>query len=292
MSCMQKLSIIIPIYNEEKGLEKTIEFFENLLQESPDSEIIFVNDASTDGSARILNTIKDDRIKVLNHTVNKGYGAAIKTGVKNSLGEYVALTDADGSYPNEKISVLYRRLTDEKADMAIGTRTGTTVKIGVLRKFAKFILRKLAEYLSGEKILDLNSGLRVIKKEVVLKFLRFLPDGFSFTTTITLCCMANNYKIITEPINYYAREGKSKIRPIKDTLSFIQLIIFTIMYFNPLKIFLPLSFFLFLASVSVLLYSYFFTEKVMDITTVILFVASLQVLALGMVADLIVKRVK
>jgi hypothetical protein len=128
-----------------------------------------------------------------------------------------------------------------------------------------------------------------MRKDRVERFFSILPDSFSFTSTITLAFLTNGYSVKYIPIEYYKRKGKSKIHPIKDTLNFIQLIIRTIMYFNPLKIFLPLSFIFFMASAAVLIVSWL-SGQFMDVTTVILFVTGIQLLAIGMIADLIDKR--
>jgi glycosyltransferase involved in cell wall biosynthesis len=286
---MENLSIIIPVYNEEETVGETVKFFEDFLEENPNVEVIFINDGSTDKTGQILNTTQNENIKIINQPKNKGYGAAIKRGVMKSSYQYIAITDADGSYPNDKIPDLFKKLAEENADMSVGARTGKVVEIGIFRKFGKYILRKLAEYLSEEEIPDLNSGLRIIKKGLVLKFLRYLPNRFSFTTTLTLSLLANNYKIVYLPIDYYKRRGRSKIKPISDTLNFLQLIVRTVMFFNPLKIFLPLSIFFILLSLSVLVITYFL-GRVMDITTILLFVTGLNFLAIGLLADLIDKR--
>ena len=286
---MENLSIIIPVYNEEKAIAETVKYFKTLLEENPGIEIIFIDDGSTDNTRQILESIKDDQIKVITHDKNKGYGAAIKQGVKISSYEHIAITDADGSYPHEKIYELYEKLHAEKADMSIGARVGKKVKIGIFRRLPKFVLRKLAEYLSEEEIPDLNSGMRIIKKEMILKSFKYLPKGFSFTTTLTLSLLANNQKIIYCPIDYYKRKGKSKIKPIRDTLNFLQLIIRTVMFFNPLKVFLPLSGFFIILSFLVLIISYL-KGRVMDITTILLFITGLHLLAIGLLADLIDKR--
>ena len=286
---MENLSIIIPVYNEENAVGETVNYFNTLLEKNPGVEIIFVDDGSVDNTPQILESFRSKYVKIITQDRNKGYGAAIKRGVKNSSLEYIGITDADGSYPHEKISELFEKLLAENADMAIGARVGKKVEIGIFRRFPKFVLRKLAEYLSEEEIPDLNSGLRIIKKEHILKSLKYLPEGFSFTTTLTLFLLANNYKIIYLPIDYYKRKGKSKINPVKDTLNFLQLIIRTVMFFNPLKIFLPLSGFFFILSFLVLIISYL-AGRVMDITTILLFVTGLHLLAIGLLADLIDKR--
>lgn len=287
--CVDKLSIIIPVYNEEDALYETVSFFEDLLKTSPDSEVIFIDDGSTDKSADILSRLSAPGMRVIKHGKNKGYGASLKTGIKDAKYDSVCITDADASYPNDDIAALYDTFIRENADMVVGARTGAFVDKGIIRKTTKFLLKKLAEYLSGKTILDFNSGFRIFRKELAARALKYLPDGFSFTTTITLYFLSNDHKLTYVPIGYYQRKGKSKIRPIKDSLNFLQLIIRTVMFFNPLKVFLPLSLFFLFLSFSVLLISYIM-GRVMDITTIVLFVMGIQLLALGLLADLIDKR--
>lgn len=286
---MENVSIIIPVYNEEAAILETIHFFQRTLEQNPQTEVIIVNDGSDDGTRKILEAHTGEMIRVIHHDRNKGYGAALKSGIKQASGQYIAITDADGSYPNEQISELYAQLVRENGDMIVGVRTGKIVEARTLRRFFKFFLRKLAENLSGERIPDFNSGLRVLRKDLFQKMARYLPDGFSFTTTLTLSVLAGAHKIIYAPVSYHKRKGKSKIRPLRDTLNFGQLIIRTVMFFNPLKIFFPLSLSLFFLSLFVLVVSYLL-GRVWDITTILLFVAGLQVLALGLLADLIDKR--
>lgn len=286
---MENLTIVIPVYNEEKAISAALEFFKNLSEKNPELEVIFVDDGSTDDTLQILKSNIHSRIILLAHDKNKGYGAAIKSGVKVASHNYIAITDADGSYPNERILELFQMLLKETADMIVGTRTGKIVRIGFFRKFPKYFLKKLAEYLSDSAIPDLNSGLRVIRKELIQKSLKYLPEGFSFTSTLTLSLLSNNHKILYYPINYYKRMGKSKIKPFRDTMNFLQLIIRTVMFFNPLKVFLPLSVFFIVLSFVVLLVS-FLMGRVLDITVIILFVTGLHLLALGLLADLIDKR--
>ncbi len=284
------ISIIIPVYNEEKCIASVLREIEDVMDRSKLSyEIIVVNDGSTDKTLQVLKS-SGSNIKVVNHRVNRGYGASIKTGIGNAQQEVVVITDADGTYPNERIPELVSYI--KNYDMVVGARTGVSVKIPLIRKPAKWVINRLANYLTGVKIPDLNSGFRVMKKAIANKFSRLLPDQFSYTATITLAMFTNGYQVKYIPVDYHVRIGQSKIKPIRDTLNFIQLIVRTVMYFNPLKIFIPLSLVLFFMSIGVFLYSYFFTPKVMDVTTVILFVSAIQVLAIGMVADLVDKRIK
>ena len=284
-----QISIIIPAYNEEKSIVSVLKEIEDVMNRSRLSyEIIVVNDGSTDKTMQVLRN-SGLNIKVFNHGVNRGYGTLLKTGISNAQHEIVVKTDAGGTYPNERIPELVRYM--KGYHMVVGARTGVSIQAPLIRKPAKWVINRLANYLTGVKIPDLNSGLRVMKKAIVNRFARLLPDQFSYTATITLAMLTNGYQVKYVPVDYHARIGQSKIKPIRDTLNFIQLIVRTVMYFNPLKVFIPLGLVLFFMSVGVFLYSYFFTPKIMDVTTVILFVSAVQVLAIGMVADLINKRI-
>lgn len=281
------VSIVVPVYNEEEGCYEVLSELIKIMEKSGfEYEIVAINDGSSDGSAKELDKLKD-KIKIVHHPYNRGYGAAIKTGVKNSKYELIAITDADGTYPNYKIPELISLM--DRFDMVVGARVGKDAKIPFIRRPAKYFITALANYLTQTKIPDLNSGLRIMKKELILRFLKILPDGFSFTTTITLAALTNGYSIEYVPISYERRKGKSKINPIKDTLNFIQLIIRTVLYFEPLRIFIPISLLLLLSSFLVLFISWL-NGKVMDVTTVILFVASIQMLGIGMLADILDRR--
>ena len=291
---MNGLSIIIPVYNEENAIEETIDSIINILNNANfDYEVILVNDGSTDKSmSRIQTKLKDiENFFVFDHKINRGYGASLKTGINNSKYNTIAITDADNTYPNEKIIEFYDMAMNQKLDMLVGARIGQNVKIPVIRRPAKKILQVLANYLANYKIPDLNSGLRIMKKSIVKKFYKILPDGFSFTTTITLAMITNNYQVSFEKINYYSRTGNSKIRPIYDTLNFVQLIVRTVLLFNPLKIFLPVSLFMFLISFILIIYRIFIAES-FGVISIILFVGAIQVLAIGMLADLIDRRIE
>ena len=282
-------SVIVPAFNEEKAIKDILnKLKDSLMSNQIEHEITVVDDASIDNTANIVETVKD--VILLRHPHNMGYGAAIKTGVTRAKYNYIAIIDADGTYPAVELINLIRQLDDK--DMIVGARTGDIVRVPLVRKPAKWILGKLANYLTGTRIKDLNSGMRIMKKEVIEKFLNILPDGFSFTTTITLAMLTNDYTVKYVPINYYERKGKSKIRPFKDTLNFIQLIVRTVMFFEPLKIFIPMSIVMFLASLLVLILSYLLTGRVMDVTVVILFVSGVQLFAIGLIADLIDKRMR
>lgn len=283
------LTVILPVFNEERAIAETIRGLDDCLRAAGwDYEIVVVDDCSQDRTVEVLETLACPALRCIRHGRNRGYGAALKTGILNSHGPMIAITDADGTYPNRRIPELAARL--ENKDMVVGARTGKSVKIPLVRRPAKWLIGRLANYLSRCKIPDLNSGLRVFRRKALLEYLPILPDGFSFTTTITIAMMTSGREVAYVPIDYASRVGKSKIRPIRDSLLFIQLIIRTVLLFEPLRIFLPLSFFIFLAGFGVAVYSYFFTPKFMDMTTAVLFVGAIQILAIGMLADVFNRR--
>lgn len=286
---MVDLSLIIPVYNERDSIIQTIEEIHKTFKADENRisyEIITVNDGSTDGSAEILKQC--DNIRIIENKQNRGYGAALKKGIRHAKGETIAITDADGTYPNGLIPKFYHQFVSSELDMLVASRTGKNVKIPLVRKPAKMFLNLLANYLTNTRIPDLNSGLRLFRKEYAVKYFPIISDGFSFTTTITLAMLSNDYTVHYEPIEYASRAGKSKIRPIKDTFNFIILIIRTIAFFNPLKIFVPVSLILLLISIIGLIYQVV-TGNIGD-TSVILLLSSLQIFLIGILADLIIRK--
>ena len=277
------ISVVVPVYNEEEAIDAVLDELIGVL-ENKTYEIIVVDDGSTDNTT---NVVQEKQVKLIQHPHNIGYGAAIKTGIENAANDLILIIDGDGSYPVKAIPELLKE-TDQY-DMVVGSRTGKEVKIPLYRKPAKWFLSILANYLAGVVIPDLNSGMRIFRKEDAKKFFKILPSGFSFTTTLTLAYLSNDYTVKYRPIDYHERKGKSKIKPFKDGLNFIMLIVRTITYFNPLKIFLPISIMLFVAGMMVLLYQAFVTQNVADLP-VMLILTAFQIGFLGLLADLIVKK--
>ncbi|MBK8177498.1 MAG: glycosyltransferase family 2 protein [Planctomycetes bacterium] len=287
----QGITIVVPVYNEEKGVEGVLERLSALDLGAP-VEILAVNDGSQDGTAAVLDRIRPrlPGLRVVTHAANQGYGAALKTGFTHAKHEVVVITDADGTYPEDRIVDLLRCI-DDGAEMAVGARLGENVHIPLIRRPAKACLRRLASFLAGTPIPDLNSGLRAFRRELVLAYRPILPQGFSFTTTITLAALTNGHRVDYVSVNYAQRHGRSKIRPIKDTLGFTGLIVRTVLYFNPLKVFYPIAGLILLALCGSLYYDMFVEEppNLAD-KSVLLFVLFVQVLAVGLLADLIEKR--
>ncbi|NUQ57062.1 MAG: glycosyltransferase family 2 protein [Candidatus Paceibacter sp.] len=282
-----KFSIILPAYNEEKAIGKVIDDVRISLDNSKyrnSYEILVVDDCSSDKTAEIATS---KNVEVIRRKINGGSGASRKTGILAAKGEVIVMLDADDTYTASDIPVMFDYFPDY--DQVNGARDSEQGTLKFLRLPMKLILRKLASYLSRTKIPDLNTGLKAFKKEIMLKYLWVIPDGFSCVTTMTLAFLCNGHKVKYIPTKYKKRLGNSKFHPIKDTSKYLQTIIRIILYFNPLKIFSSLSFILFVSAIVVFLYSYFFREKILDITILILLITAIQVLGMGMIAELIVK---
>jgi glycosyltransferase involved in cell wall biosynthesis len=280
------LSVVVPAFNEENGIQPVLrELDETLKKAAIPYEILVVDDGSRDATAEKVGALG---LRVVTHDTNRGYGAALKTGFREAKYRDVAMIDADGTYPTEALHEMLAQRRDN--DMVVGARTGDRVHIPLIRRPAKWMLARLANYLSQSKIPDLNSGLRIIKKELVEKFWGLLPNGFSFTTTITLALLVGGYRVKFTPIDYHHRTGSSKIRPIRDTLGFAALIVRTVIYFNPLRFFFPLSLLLILAGGGVLLASALWMERILDTTTALLVLTGVQIAVLGLLADVIAKQ--
>ncbi|MDY7016586.1 MAG: glycosyltransferase family 2 protein, partial [Cyanobacteriota bacterium] len=190
-------SLILPVYNEESGILPTLDRIqENLKNSGCEYEIVAVNDGSSDRSSELLHSRND--IRVIEHRVNRGYGAALKTGIRHAKYPIIAITDADGTYPNERLPQLVA--IAQNADMVVGARIGENVQYSTIRKIPKWFLIRFAEWITNTRIPDLNSGMRVFNKSVVERFIGILPDTFSFTTTITVAMLTNNYVVHYEPI--------------------------------------------------------------------------------------------
>jgi len=282
---MGMVSLVIPAYNEEHGLADVVHGLRARMEASlRPFEIIVVDDGSADRTPEVARGLG---VTVITHMANRGYGAALKTGIRASRGEYVLICDGDGTYPPESIPELLKHIDDY--DMVVAARTGASVDIPFFRRLAKGFLRRLAIYLSDAHIPDLNSGLRVFRRDAAVHFFPILPPGFSFTTTITLAMLCNEGEVMYVPINYSKRTGKSKIRPLRDTLNFLILIMRTILYFNPLKIFLPFGLGIGLMFALSLAYDLFILKDLTEKTLIFMF-GAVQLTAIGVLADLITKR--
>jgi glycosyltransferase involved in cell wall biosynthesis len=281
---MEPVSVVIPAFNEERGVGAVVRDVRRLLQaRGIPGEVLVVDDGSTDATAQAA---LEAGARVLRHRSNHGYGAALKTGIAAARYAVVAILDADGTYPIEPLPEMLERL--ERADMVVGARVGPNVRIPFVRRPAKWVLNRLANFVSAARIPDLNSGLRVFRRDVVMQYFPILPDQFSWTTTITLAMHCDNYAVAYVPIWYRERTGRSKIVPW-DAGSFLVLILRMAMLFRPLRVFLPLV-------VVCLLYG--IVKMSIDLTrdpnisasALLAFMSALLLLLIGMLADALAMR--
>jgi glycosyltransferase involved in cell wall biosynthesis len=280
------VSILIPAYNEEGAIAETVETIRGQAGAFKELEIVVINDGSKDRTGEIAAALP---VTLIEHAVNCGYGAALKTGLQRAKYDYILIADADGTYPLEDIP---RLMADaQKFDMVVGARTGDVVEVPLMRRPGKWIITRLAEYLSQQTIPDLNSGFRVFRKDVALRFLTLYPDGFSFTTTITLAMLTNHYRVKFIPINYHKRVGKSSIHPVRDFTNFTILIIRICAYFKPLNVFVPPAMLMIALGILKGLKDYV-GEHHIGLLAAVLALTGVQMLFIGLLADLIDQRMK
>lgn len=284
-------AIVIPCYNEQDAIDATIGALFRDLPNSDGIEVIVVNDGSTDRTPEILKDLSKTytKLRVVDHDQNVGYGAALKTGIRLAKSDLIFITDADGTYPIDRVVELVDLCHDY--DMVVGARTGENVTYSKLRAMPKFVLQLWVSWLSRQNVPDINSGFRVFRKSVAEQFFGVLSDRFSFTITITLAMLTTNRRTLFVPIDYRARIGKSKIRPIRDTLQFIMLILRTGTYFAPVRAFAPIFVALFIAAISSFIYDVFVIQNLTD-KTVLLFLFSINIAMFALIADMIDKRMR
>jgi glycosyltransferase involved in cell wall biosynthesis len=276
-----RVSVVIPALNEEHGIAGVVQHIGKVLADAGvEHEIIVVDDGSSDKTAAMAEMTA---ATVLRHHINRGYGASLKTGIRAARYDLVAIMDADGTYPADRLPELL--VETRQADMVVGARAAGSTSIPVIRKPAKWFLNRLANFMTNTKIPDLNSGMRVIRRELVFEYIDILPDRFSFTTTITLAGLCDGYRLKFIPIDYLRRVGRSKIKPV-DALNFLILILRTMTYFRPLRIFVPLSLGLLAVGATKFLIDVFGYQRISG-TSVLFGLASLNILSVGVVADLI-----
>jgi len=282
-----ELTIIVPVYNEREAARGVIESIAGAGIETP-YEIVAVDDGSDDGSSEILAELAEKNIiRLVRHDQNRGYGAALKSGITAARGELVMIIDGDGSYPVGHFDEFVKQADDH--DMVVGSRGEKALEEPILRTLVKASIIKSLKLLADIDVPDLNSGLRLMRRDQVRRYFHLLPDGISFTSTITLILLSEACPVKFIPIDYFARTGASKFRPARDTMGILILIVRTLMYFNPMKVLMPLSLVLFAIAVAVGLTSTLF-GKFMDVTTVVIALTASQVFVLGLIADLIAKR--
>jgi glycosyltransferase involved in cell wall biosynthesis len=273
-----QVSILIPVYNEEVGikllLDKLIALkFHELY------EILIINDGSSDHS---LEVIKPYPVRVYSHNVNKGYGAALKTGIRKAHGDKIVILDSDGQHDPVQIPLIVSLL--DEYELVIGTRDKESFQVRT-RQVGKRVIRWVGEYLVEQKLPDYNSGYRGFNKELIKGMLHMMPNGFSFSTTSTLAFLKEGYSIGTIPIRVEERVGRSSnVKFFKDGAKTIMLILRIIMLFNPLKIFFPASFIITIAGIVFGIYGYLIADRFSN-GAIVLTILGMFLFFIGLVAD-------
>ena len=283
------VSVVLPIYNEKGHLRAEIDRIRDALTASSYSfEIIVVDDGSNEGSETELASIPG--ITLITHRRNQGSGAARRTGTTAARGRVVVWTDVDMTYPNNLIPELVDAM--DGYDHIVGWRQTEEGTHKLLRTPAKWIIRKLASYLSETDIKDLNSGLRAFRRDVAMQYVHELPKGFSCVTTLTMSFLGNGYSIAFFPIQYFPRAGRSKFHWLKDTRRYILQVIRMTLSYNPLKVFLPIGLLLLAAGFVKLGFDWSNRDFRLAANTLLVFFAALQVITVGLLADLVVRATK
>ncbi len=287
------VSIILPCYNEQDHVADEVERICVAMDASGyEYELLAFDDASTDETLARLHEAapRFPRMQIVHFHRNGGSGTVRRIGTQRARGEIVVWTDADMTYPNERIPELVQMLEkDSTIDQVVGARTSEQGTHKILRIPAKWFIRKLAEQLTGSQIPDLNSGLRAFRREVALPYLRLLPPGFSCVTTITIAFLSNQHDVRYVPIEYAKRSGRSKFRFVTDAYRYILQVLRMVMYFNPLKVLMPLALFLLGVGIAKAIYDVAAHPFRVADDTVLVFVTGLLIASLALLADLIVR---
>ena len=273
------VAVIVPAYDEQDAIRSTVEHVRSALTAARIvHEIVVVNDGSDDETAA---QARAARAQVIDFPDNIGYGHALKAGIAATDSDLVAILDADGTYPPEALPAMIAMA--EHADMVVGDRGAAMNNVPWVRRPAKWLLKLLASIVAQRRINDVNSGLRVFRRKALEQFIPLLPDGYSFTTTITLCMLATNLTVVYHPIDYRRRIGHSKIRA-RHFVKFIFLVVRLTVFFQPLRIFLPLGAILLLAGAAKAI-----ADASLSATAAFAMLSAILVWSLGLLADMITR---
>lgn len=287
------VTVVLPCYNEQDHVLDELERISKAMDNSGFSyELLVLDDKSTDATLEVLREAipRFPQMRLMAFRRNGGSGTARRIGTTEAYGRIVVWTDADMTYPNERIPEFVQYLRDHPdVDQVVGARTSEQGSHKLLRIPAKWLIRKIAERLVSTKIPDLNSGLRAFRRDVSLPYLRLLPPGFSCVTTITLSFLSNQHAIDYIPIEYAKRAGRSKFHFIKDAYRYILQVLRMVMYFNPMKVLMPPALWLFgigavKAIVDLVRYHFRITSNAL-----LLLVTGLIIGSVALLADLIVR---
>jgi glycosyltransferase involved in cell wall biosynthesis len=270
------ISIVIPARNEASPIAALLP---EVRRHAPDAEIIVVDDGSTDGTAAIA---AGHGARVLPHAYPKGNGAAIKTGARAAHGDILVFMDADGQHRPEDIPRLLAKL-DEGYDMAVGAR-GMRDHAGTHRGFANAVFNFLASWMVNHRVEDLTSGFRAVRAKCFRRFLYLLPNGFSYPTTITMSFFRAGFGVAYVPVSMPPRIGRSHIRPLRDGVRFILIIIKIGTLYSPLKLFLPVSGVFFTTGLGYYLHTFLTSHRFTNMSA-LLFIAAILTFLIGIVSE-------
>lgn len=271
----ENVSIVVPAFNEEAVIGQVVRALKSRF---PHCEIIVVNDGSNDCTADKASV---SGALVISHDHNRGYGASLKTGTRAATRDYVLFCDGDGQHSVEDVRRLIKECDDY--DLVVGARNSDSHQ-PFLRRPGKFIMKKFGELLAGTKIPDLNSGLRIFKRDTLMRYLHLMPDGFSFSTTSTFAIMKSNRKYKYIPIKVKKRAGKSTVNQLKHGPQALLLILRLAVLFEPLKVFLAVSGILAILSIVSFAIDLYSTGGIADIT-VLLSIATIIIFMSGLLCD-------
>jgi len=287
------VSVILPCFNEQDHVLTEIERISTAMDASGYSyELVCYDDKSTDATLAVLREAEPrfPAMRVVAFHRNQGSGTIRRVGTRDARGEIVVWTDADMTYPNERIPEFVGRLDDDVTiDQVVGARTSEEGSYKFLRVPAKWTIRQIAQVLTGVKIPDLNSGLRAFRRDVSLPYLRLLPAGFSCVTTLTVSFLSNQHEISYVPIDYAKRAGKSKFKFVRDAYRYILQVLRMVMYFNPIKVLMPIALSLLVLGFGKVVYDVIAHPVRVAINTLLLLVSGLIIAAVALLADLVVR---
>lgn len=294
-TALPDVTIVLPCFNEVGHVIEELDRITAAMEESGLSyDLDVYDDYSTDGTRELLAKVAKEgtypRMRYFPRQRNGGSGTIRRVGTQQARAALVAWTDADMTYPNERIPEMVKILQeDESFDHLVGARTSEEGTYKLIRVPAKWAIRKIAEYLTSSKIPDLNSGLRVFRREVALPYLHLLPPGFSCVTTITVSFLANQHEVRYLPIDYGKRAGKSKFKFVNDAYRYILQVLRMVMYFNPIKVLMPLALWIMGIGFVKLVYDLIRYDFHVSGSTVLALLIGFQIAALGLIADLVAR---